>query len=264
MLYCFHMKRIEEMFNAYAARFVWAEPNLTEMAQLKIDHTRMVAEAAERIMRSEAWSKSRLAEGSAAAWLHDIGRFEQLSQYGTFQDSKSVDHAELSARVIEEEGILEHLPGTSQRRIVDAVRVHNMKRIPDGITGEGRELAHLVRDADKLDIFRILHEKYRAGEITEHSTAFWNLPLKGPISDRVGTSVAAGEPVEYSWIQSLSDFILIQVGWVISGLHFRETRRIAAEEQVIEMREEILRAFGASPWIDRCCGAARKALDAAG
>lgn len=258
------MKRIEEMFAAYVARFAWADGNLAALAQLKIDHTARVVSAAERIMRSENWTAERFAEGTAAAWLHDIGRFEQLRQYGTFQDSKSIDHAELSARVIEAEGILDFMPDSSRARIVSAVRVHNMKRIPDEIVGEGLELAHLVRDADKLDIFRILHEKYRAGEITENSTAFWNLPLKGPVSDRVATSVLAGEPVEYSWIQSLSDFILIQVGWVISGLHFRETRRIAAEEHVIEMREEILRVFSASPWIDRCCGMARKAIEAAG
>ena len=43
------------------------------------------------------------------ALLHDIGRFEQYAKYRTFVDKDSVNHAELSVKVIDSNNILESL-----------------------------------------------------------------------------------------------------------------------------------------------------------
>ena len=64
---------------------------------LKIEHTYHVAENALVI----AEDLGLPGEDVDLAWflglLHDIGRFEQLRQYGTFLDARSVDHAEFRA-----------------------------------------------------------------------------------------------------------------------------------------------------------------------
>ena len=36
--------------------------------------------------------------------LHDVGRFEQLRRFGTFDDSKSIDHARAGVQVLFEQG----------------------------------------------------------------------------------------------------------------------------------------------------------------
>ena len=58
--------------------------------KLKIDHTYRVADIA-------FWIGASVGADPDFSWflglLHDIGRFEQLTQYGTFKDAESVDHA---------------------------------------------------------------------------------------------------------------------------------------------------------------------------
>ena len=51
------------------------------------------------------------------ALFHDIGRFEQLKQYDTFLDHKSVDHASLSCRVLRENHVLDRLPETDTEAV---------------------------------------------------------------------------------------------------------------------------------------------------
>ena len=38
--------------------------------------------------------------------LHDIGRFEQIRRFGTFNDVQSVDHAEFGADLLFKEGLI--------------------------------------------------------------------------------------------------------------------------------------------------------------
>ena len=44
------------------------------------------------------------------AWLigmlHDIGRFEQLKNYGTFSDADSIDHAHYGVHLLFDEGLI--------------------------------------------------------------------------------------------------------------------------------------------------------------
>ena len=51
--------------------------------------------------------------------LHDIGRFEQIKRYGTFNDSKSVDHGEFGADLLFKE----------QRLIEDYIDVRDYDKI---------------------------------------------------------------------------------------------------------------------------------------
>ena len=73
----------------------------------KIEHTLRVAELSER------FAKALGMEGEDAdfAWflglLHDIGRFEQVRRFGTFVDSQSVDHAELSGDILFKDGLID-------------------------------------------------------------------------------------------------------------------------------------------------------------
>lgn len=248
---------IEEVFRQYTARFAGADGVLDELSELKLEHTVRVVADAELIMRAAGWTDAQCEEGCAAAWLHDIGRFEQLKRFGTFRDRDSVDHAALSVEVIEAEHILDAYAPDARARIIEAVRLHNRRELPEGLDIPTAVLAHLVRDADKLDIFRILDEQVESKVLLDNPSIFWDLPVHGCISPRVAESVLRGEPVEYGWIESLSDFILIQVGWVINGLHYPETRRLVRERGVVNARERVLKMLTDDPLIERCCNAAR-------
>ena len=81
--------RVKEAFASYARNY---NPE-DEKVHLKIVHTYKVAELCRKI----AESLSLAPEDVELAWLlgmlHDVGRFEQLRRYNTFNDADSIDHA---------------------------------------------------------------------------------------------------------------------------------------------------------------------------
>ncbi len=72
--------------------------------------------------------------------LHDIGRFQQLTQYGTFKDAESVDHAELGADILFKDGLIHSFPSFSVPELTDdrliaetAIRLHNKLALPGNL-----------------------------------------------------------------------------------------------------------------------------------
>lgn len=97
------------------------------------------------------------------AWLcgmlHDIGRFEQIRRYNTFVDSISVDHAAFGADLLFREGLLERfapeISETDAKLLECSIRSHSAYRIDPGLTDIEAMYCNILRDADKLDIFRV-------------------------------------------------------------------------------------------------------------
>lgn len=163
---------VMEQFASYTDRY----DSTDEKIKLKIDHTYRVAQICERIAISEGMSEADVELAWLLGMLHDIGRFEQLRRFGTFNDAESIDHAKLGADILfgsEEksqnaseklEG--ESAAGTGQIRnyvkesvwdelIETAIRVHSAYRIPQGLSEHTAKLCHVLRDADKIDILRV-------------------------------------------------------------------------------------------------------------
>jgi hypothetical protein len=248
-------------YHAYVDTFRAADGALPDMLQLKLDHTRHVVENAKRIMAGEAWSESSYVVGEACALFHDIGRYSQLKEFGSFQDVKSIDHAVRGVEVMEAGGLLEGLDKAERKRIETSVALHNKKSVPAALEADTARVVHLVRDADKLDIFRVLETAIEDGTLERNPEIAWELQLKGPPSPEIVEAVRLGQPVSYAWVKSLSDFVLIQVGWLISGLYYPSSLRLAAERRALEYRETFLKTLSDDPGIDVCCAAARAFLN---
>ena len=127
----------------------------------KIEHTFRVAMFSERYAKSLCMGTEDVALAWFLGLLHDIGRFEQVRRYGTFVDSQSVDHAELSGDILFRDGVLERFPEeglpVDWRAIAElSIRQHNKLRLPEGLDARTLRFAELLRDADKTDIFRVI------------------------------------------------------------------------------------------------------------
>lgn len=247
-------------YDAYVDSFRDDASTLPQMLQLKLDHTLKVVEDAKRIMAGEAWSEDAYVLGEACALMHDVGRYSQLKEFGTFQDSKSIDHAVRGVEVIEAERLLDGLEESERKKILTSVALHNKKSVPATLDGETAGLVHLVRDADKLDIFRVMEVAIGDGSLERNPEIAWELQVKGPPTPEIVEAVRQGRSVSYALVKSLSDFVLIQVGWLIGGLHYPSALRLASERRVLEYRETFLKTLSADPGVDLCCHAARAYL----
>jgi len=255
-----HSREIKQCFNRYIARFRDSNGVLPPMQRLKFTHTMRVVKDARRIMTAETWPNECINIGEIGALLHDVGRFSQFAEFGTFRDSESIDHADRGVAVIREEQMLHCIATAEAHRIIEAVRWHNKKTVPQDLEEKTAKLTHLIRDADKLDIFRVMEQAITDGSIMNNPEITWGLAITKPPNEPLVEAILRGEAVDYALIQSLSDFILIQIGWIISGFHNRSALHMVRERHVIEFRRKYLKKLSSSPAIDRCCDAAQKAL----
>lgn len=138
--------------------------------KLKIAHTYRVAGLSERIAESILAEEDRCCIDFSwlLGLLHDIGRFEQVTKYGTFRDALSVDHAELGADILFHDGIFDSFVSREETDLTQkefqrmkavaeiVIRLHNKLKIPENLDAQIRTYAKILRDADKIDIFRVL------------------------------------------------------------------------------------------------------------
>ena len=118
---------IKRAFKSYTDAYDSSDPKV----KLKIDHTYRVADLADKIARSIGLDEEDVDLAWLLGILHDIGRFEQLSRYHTFNDRRSVDHAKLRADLLHE-GLGDiFVPKDVDYNLVEkAVRLHNVLDLP--------------------------------------------------------------------------------------------------------------------------------------
>lgn len=245
------LETLVKLYDEYVDTFRLPDGKLPEMMQLKRTHTAFVVKNAELIAQGEGFTDEERDLALCAALLHDTGRYEQLRRYNTFKDSESVDHAVFSHDIVVERG------WTTDVRVLNAVLWHNRRDLPEKMDPLTERLAHTVRDADKLDIFRVLEDQVEHADWRHDSRAFWNLAIEAPPNPVVVDCIIAGKPVDYQNIRSLADFVLIQVGWMVSGLHFATTRRLCAERGHLAYRRQFLHRLTDSPAVDKVCDEVR-------
>lgn len=123
----------------------------------KIDHTFGVVKLSEYIAKQLGLSDEDIELAKIIALLHDIGRFEQAKVYDNFDDYVTMDHGNYGVEILTQNGYIRKFIETDEydRIILTAIKTHNKYRIEDNLSEE--ELLHskIIRDADKLDNYRI-------------------------------------------------------------------------------------------------------------
>ena len=131
-----------------------------EMIKLKIIHTYKVVNLSEYIAKSIGLKKEDIELAELIALLHDIGRFEQIRIYNSFEDSKTIDHADLGIKILYEENLIREFIQEDKydNLIYKAIKNHNKYELEKDLSA--RELLHakIIRDADKTDIYRVALE----------------------------------------------------------------------------------------------------------
>ena len=106
--------------------------------------------------------------------LHDIGRFEQIRKFNVISDKATdTDHANESCVYLFDNGhIRDFIKDNKYDSIIlKAIINHNKLKIENGLSSEELMYAKMIRDMDKIDIFRVLATNYpdsfNASQVTE-------------------------------------------------------------------------------------------------
>ena len=149
-------KKIICTFENYVSNYNLNDPNI----YLKYKHTGKVAENCERIAKSLNLPMKDIDLAWEIGMLHDIGRFEQLRRFDTFIDTESIDHAEFGADLLFKDGLIEKFDDEKENYelLEKAVRLHSLYRLPDDLSERELLFCQVIRDADKIDIYRANYE----------------------------------------------------------------------------------------------------------
>ncbi len=137
-------------FNKYAKQFDFNNENIKR----KYKHTFRVVEYAINIAKSENLNEHDVYLASVCALLHDIARFKQETEFGTYIDKLSFDHGDIGFEILLENNYIEKYvyKDIDKKIVLKAVKNHNKFEVESGLTKKEMFFAKLVRDADKLDI----------------------------------------------------------------------------------------------------------------
>lgn len=203
---------VEEMFNKYYENYKDLSSNII----LKYRHSFNVAnymyDLADRLDMSD--EDKYLAK--TIGLLHDLGRFEQLKRFNSFDD-KYLDHAEYAVDYLFNQNHIRDFVrvDTYDSIIKEAIANHSRYAICDGLNERELHFAEMIRDMDKLDIY------------FQVATMFSSKFLDKPTNIVVDTFFN-GECVKNEDKKNKSDSVLIEFA-LLNDINFEETYEMLRE-----------------------------------
>jgi HD domain. len=232
---------LKNWFAGYVQSFKTGDDDLRQNIALKEEHTGLVCREILGIGEKLGLRDEDLWLAEVIALFHDIGRFEQYANFRTFVDRQSVNHAEHGVKILRESGILDNLDESARKLILCAILYHNRVTLPQEETKECLFFTRLLRDADKLDIWRVVTDYYRQKNGKRNGAIELGLPDTSGISDDVYRYLMEGRIVDFTHLKNLNDFKLLQVGWIYD-INFAPTFQSIQKRGYMKMIRDALPA----------------------
>jgi hypothetical protein len=208
------LDELQRWFDSYVQTFNDIEEEGFRNILLKVEHTRKVCETMALLAMGEKLTPEDSRIAAAVALLHDVGRFPQFRRWRTFRDSESDNHARLGIEVIRQQGLLDVLPAGERTLIEEAIRFHNLLALPLRFSSPTALFIRLIRDADKLDIWRVFMDYFRQPEDQRPSAVTLGFPDLPGVTPACVSELAAGRVIRLDNVRVLNDFKLLQISWV--------------------------------------------------
>lgn len=144
---------MNDAFDKYVGTFDLNDKNI----RLKYNHSYRVSELSKKYAKLLHFADEEILLAEVIGLLHDIGRFEQIKKYNSYDDSNNMDHADYGVFLLFEKGLIKDFWKNEKdyELIKFAIKNHNKLTIPFIDDERIMKFAKLIRDVDKLDIIYI-------------------------------------------------------------------------------------------------------------
>lgn len=219
--------KAKQYFKEYVSNYDSAHPRIA----LKIVHTYHVAENARKIASDLNLPKEEQDLAELIGLLHDIGRFEQVRIFGSFSDETTVDHANKGVEILFEQGQIRNFVDdrSYDQLIQKAVRNHNKFEIEKGLTDKEMLQCKIIRDSDKLDIFRAFLEE-KLEDVVHMETSDVSKEILSP---QFVEDFKKEKLLVFSNCKTNMDFLVAIMAFIYE-LNFRESLKIIEENGFIQ------------------------------
>ena len=223
-----HIAQLKDRFNALAGRYLSDDVICNDHIELKREHTLKVYDEIKSLAEEIGFTQENIMLACIIALFHDIGRFEQFNRFRTFDDSSSLNHAALSIEILRSDGFMDDIPEAFHDIIFRTIINHN---IPVFQVRENDEVAlftKLLRDADKLDIWRVItqDELRRILEWKEQTDKY-------DVPDVIFQRFRDHQIVTLDLVRSVNDMRLLRIGWIFD-INFSVTFERIKERKLLE------------------------------
>lgn len=173
-----------------------------ENIKLKYNHSLRVMALSRKYAVKLGFSKDEVELAALIGLLHDIGRFEQINIYNSFDDLKTIDHADFSVQQLFEMGLIRNFWKKEEdyELIKFAIQNHNKLKIPNISNEKFVKFAKLIRDVDKIDILYLLCYK----EI---------ITTDDPISDEIRNDIFKHKQASRKYAKNDNDKLAIHLSF---------------------------------------------------
>ena len=225
------LQRMHSWMSAYMKSFYTDDEEVQNGILIKEKHTGYVTANCVELAKYLNLSQHDVELAEIIGLFHDVGRFYQYQKYKTFNDAQSDDHAELAFKVIDDLEFFNELDAKDNEVMRFAIQNHNKKTVAP--TDDERKIlfAKLIRDADKLDIYRVL-EPYFAQENAAKMPNF--ITGRSPeISPDFIKNFVEGNQADFNKIRTNGDRKIVRLMWIYD-INFKWTMEKIVERGYIE------------------------------
>lgn len=216
-----------DWFNGWVDKKITAAHKDTSPLELKKTHSHNVLKNALAIAENEPEMDRECVYLSAL--YHDLARFDQYLQFTTFKDSLSFNHGSQAVKILKQENRLDDCSQEKRKIILSAIGLHNHPSLPASLPTTLKKYCQLLRDADKLDILRVIDE-HLASNSEYNPTVILSLPDSAePGNPLVTAKTLARELAFYSDLQTLNDFRVLLGSWFFD-MNFKGSQSLFVEE----------------------------------
>ncbi|MBC8182962.1 HD domain-containing protein [candidate division KSB1 bacterium] len=233
------LESLKMWFTNYVQEFDSDDKDISKNLALKLEHTKRVCKEIVGLGKELQLNEGQLCLAEAMALFHDVGRFEQYTKYRTYLDMKSENHAELGVKVLNKNQVLKNMQAEERSLIEKAVSYHNRKELPVDETEQCLFYTKLLRDADKLDIWKVVTDYYQNKTGEENGAIVFELPDTNDFSDDACKNLISGKLVDVNQIRCVNDFRLLQISWIYD-INFIPTFHRIRERKYLEIIREFL------------------------
>lgn len=228
-----HLSFCYKWFDDYVRRVHCQDAEIEKNIDLKLRHTYRVCDNVTKIARCLDIKGDDLALAQALALFHDVGRFEQLRDFCSYNDAITVDHALLGLKVINRSKVLSGLPKRERNIIRKSIWHHNKYQIPITEKADVVLFSRLIRDADKLDILGIVAEHFEKRDQHPNPALDFGLTDELRLSPEAVSDILQGKMVRIAALKTLGDMHLMYLSWIFD-IHFPITLACIKEKHYLE------------------------------
>ena len=191
----------------------------------KYFHSFRVRAISHAISKKLNWNTHDIYLATVIGLIHDIGRFEQLKNYHTYQDGKSIDHGDYGIKVLLDDQMIKKfdIAKEDEDTVLFCVKNHNKIQIESTNVTDCIKQAKLIRDADKIDILNA-YTDLNAYQITNKLNE---------ISETVEKQFFLKKTIHTQDIETTADELIFTLSYIFD-LNYKESIKWILKRKYIE------------------------------